>query len=94
MTFILRFVTQESAMPDIKDYWFPARTFGWGWGLPNVWQGWLVYGIGAALFVAGFFIFPPGPNPALFLIYISSVVVVLVAICWLKGEPPSWRWGK
>ena len=34
-------------MPDKKEYWFAAKTYGWGWGLPTVWQGWLVYGIAA-----------------------------------------------
>lgn len=24
-------------------YWFPAKTFGWGWGLPRTWQGWVVF---------------------------------------------------
>ena len=24
------------------NYWFPARRYGWGWGLPATWQGWLV----------------------------------------------------
>ncbi len=81
-------------MSDNKNYWFPARTYGWGWGLPNVWQGWLVYGIAAALFVASFFLFPPVANPLIFQVYTWSVVAVLVAVCWLKGEPPRWRWGK
>jgi len=22
------------------------------------------------------------------------VVALLVAVCWWKGEPPQWRWGK
>ena len=21
--------------------WFPAKTFGWGWGVPKTWQGWV-----------------------------------------------------
>ena len=81
-------------MPDKKNYWFPAMTHGWGWGLPTVWQGWLVYGVAAAFLVAGVFIFPPVAYPVLFQIYIWGVLVVLVAVCWIKGEPPSWRWGK
>ncbi len=24
------------------DFWFPAKSYGWGWGLPVKWQGWLV----------------------------------------------------
>ena len=81
-------------MPDKKDYWFPAKTYGWGWGLPVAWQGWLVYGIAAALLAAGFFIFPPVARPVLVQIYTWSVVLLLVVMCWIKGEPPSWRWGK
>jgi hypothetical protein len=23
-------------------YWFPAKRYGWGWGLPVTWQGWAV----------------------------------------------------
>ena len=30
-------------------YWFPAKRYGWGWGLPSVWQGWVVMGIFAVL---------------------------------------------
>lgn len=25
-----------------RKYWFPAKRFGWGWGLPSAWQGWVV----------------------------------------------------
>ena len=25
-----------------RKYWFPAKRYGWGWGMPNTWQGWLV----------------------------------------------------
>ena len=25
-----------------KQYWFPVKRYGWGWGLPIVWQGWVV----------------------------------------------------
>ena len=81
-------------MSDKKDYWFPAKTYGWGWGLPTVWQGWIVYGIAVVLLIASVFIFPPAAHPVLFQVYIWSVVLLLVFVCWVKGEPPSWRWGK
>jgi hypothetical protein len=77
-----------------KDYWFPARTYGWGWGLPTVWKGWVVYAIAAALLVAGVFIFSPVARPIAFQIYTWSVVLLLVVVCWIMGDPPSWRWGK
>ena len=81
-------------MPDKSDYWFPAKTFGWGWGLPITWQGWLVYAVAAVLLAAGYFIFPPERHIGYFLAYVWIVVLALVGICWLKGEPPRWRWGK
>ena len=80
-------------MPDKKkDYWFPARTYGWGWGLPSVWQGWLVYGIGTVLLAAGVFIFPASHEswPSNY----TGVSCLLVAVCWAKGEPPRWRLGE
>ena len=81
-------------MSDKKEYWFAAKTYGWGWGLPKVWQGWLVYGIAAVSLTGGVFILPPASRPVLFQVYIWGVLLVLVAICWIKGEPPRWRWGK
>ena len=29
-------------MPQDPEYWFPAKRYGWGWGLPATWQGWTV----------------------------------------------------
>ena len=48
----------------------------------------------AALSGAGFFKFPPSEKPGALLAYIVALTTVLIAICWLKGEPPRWRWGK
>lgn len=42
-------------------YWFAAKRYGWGWGMPLTWE--------------------------------LAMSVVLVVICYKKGEPPRWRWG-
>ena len=76
------------------DYWFPAKRYGWGWGLPVRWQGWLVLGAAVALLITAFFLFPPASNMVGFMGMTWAVVLVLVFICWLKGERPRWRWGK
>ena len=81
-------------MKEGPEYWFPAKTLGWGWGFPIRWQGWVVYGIAAALLVAGPFALPPDKEPVLFHVYIAGVVIALLVVCFIKGEPPSWRWGK
>jgi hypothetical protein len=31
------------------DYWFPAKRFGWGWGPPCAWQGWIALLLWAGL---------------------------------------------
>jgi hypothetical protein len=75
-------------------YWFAAKTCGWGWGLPLTWEGWLVliaYSI--ALPVAVTF-FPPDRSMPDFLVSVCGLSGVLVAICWWKGNPPKWRWGR
>lgn len=77
-----------------KDYWFSARTYGWGWGLPLRWQGWVAYGVAAVLLAAMFFVFPPTSRPMPFIVGTWVVALLLVAVCWLKGEPPRWRWSK
>ena len=71
--------------------WFPAKTHGYGWGMPRCWQGRLV--------MLGFFLvlFAGTPlikkSPVYFVGYAGALSVILVAICIWKGEAPSWRWG-
>lgn len=80
-------------MPNDAKYWFPAKRYGWGWGLPSSWQGWLVLSTFIALLALGLFMLQPADQPELFLGYVAILVALLVGICWLKGEPPRWRWG-
>jgi hypothetical protein len=46
-----------------------------------------------ALVALGYFVFPPDKQLGLYLAYVGALSVLLIAICWLKGEPPRWRWG-
>jgi len=48
----------------------------------------------AILTAFGVFIFPPNDGPGAFFVYVAVLIGLLTAICWLKGEPPRWRWGK
>ncbi|HWI99368.1 MAG TPA: hypothetical protein VNU96_10170 [Burkholderiales bacterium] len=80
-------------MPDRETYWFPAKRYGWGWGLPSSWQGWAVLAAFAALSAAAFFAFSPNDKPGALFACIAVLTALLIAICWLKGEPPRWRWG-
>jgi nitrate/nitrite transporter NarK len=78
--------------PDTS-YWFPAKRHGWGWGLPVAWQGWLVLAVFLVLVAVGAFLFPPRTHTAGYVAYIVILCAALTAVCWLKGEPPRWRWG-
>ena len=80
-------------MDNQQKYWFPAKKYGWGWSLPTRWQGWLVLvGYIAALAALGS-LFPPKESHASFVAGAGVLTVVLLAICWIKGEPPKWRSG-
>jgi hypothetical protein len=81
-------------MPAPQTYWFPAKRYGWGWGIPKCWQGWLVLIAFLVLLGAGPVLFPPGTELSWYLAYVAVLCVLLGGVCWLKGEPPRWRWGK
>ena len=73
-------------------YWFPAKSYGWGWGMPCRWQGWLVLVVYFALLLARKLLLPHG-KPFYTIAYITLISGALVGICGLKGEPPRSRWG-
>ena len=75
-------------------YWFRAKRYGWGWGWPSSWQGWVVLAAFIALLGTGAILLPPAGNLGAFLGYVALLSALLIVICWLKGEPPRWRWGK
>ena len=79
---------------DTKNYWFRAQRYGWGWGLPLTWQGWIIVIAYTVMIIAGIFIFPLNEKKALFICWLVGFTILLLVICWIKGEPPRWRWGK
>ncbi len=80
-------------MSDSKDFWFPAKSYGWGWGFPIAWQGWVVLGVFVMLLAAATGLFPPRNEPWAFVASVLVLCAALIAICYAKGEPPRWRWG-
>ena len=46
------------------------------------------------LVVSGKYIFPPKHDLVALIVYCSALTLGLIAICWFKGEPLGWRWGK
>jgi len=74
-------------------YWFPAKRYGWGWGLPVTWEGWAVLAAFLALVALDALLFPPRTASAACIAGVLGLSGMLVVVCWLKGEPPRWRWG-
>ena len=76
-----------------KRYWFYAKRYGYGWGLPASWEGWVVFiGYLAAVF-GGIAVFPPDKSMGPYLVYITALTLLLMLVCYVKGEPARWRWG-
>lgn len=61
--------------------------------MPLTWQGWLVLAAFIALQLAGTLLLLPASRWG-FMVYVSALAGALVLICYRKGEPPGWRWGK
>lgn len=77
-----------------EDIWFPAKRFGWGWGLPRVWQGWVALGAYALMLAIGVVSIDPERQAWLFTGWMIGWTLAFVVVCWFKGERPAWRWGR
>jgi hypothetical protein len=75
-------------------FWFPAKTYGYGWGPPRCWQGWLTMAIYFVALAANALACLPDQHTTRFVVYTALLTLGLVIIAWLKGEKPRWRWGK
>lgn len=83
-----------------QGYWFKAKLYGWGW-TPAKWQGWLVFLTYIALIlyivttredsVPGNL--DSGSNFITFALPIIVLTMLLIYICYKKGEKPRWQWG-
>ena len=62
--------------------------------MPRTWQGWVVIAVYVALVSVGIFVVPAAGRPVTFIVYLVVLTLVLIGVCWLKGEPPRWRSNK
>lgn len=85
--------SSETPGPTEPRYWFPAKRYGWGWGLPATWEGWVVLLAYLAALPLAVRLFPPERGLPGFLAAVLGLSALVIAICWWKGEPPRWRWG-
>ncbi|MCC7067146.1 MAG: hypothetical protein IT523_01690 [Burkholderiales bacterium] len=78
---------------EVHRYWFPAKRYGWGWGLPITWQGWLVLAGYVLLALALVRWVSPREHPWMFVAGMTVLSLAFGVVCWWTGEPPRWRWG-
>lgn len=95
MSFVQQYIAYLKHNP--HHYWFKRKLFGWGW-TPATREGWLTTAIFVALIVwrgvvLGRMPMPTDENVFRFFVEVGAVVVLLVYICYKKGESPRWQWG-
>jgi hypothetical protein len=83
-------------MDEEKNYWFPAKRpgDGWGWGFPATWQGWTVYLAFWALLVGGAVVLARQQHPVAIVPWAFFLSAIVIVICFWKGEPPGPFFGR
>lgn len=74
-------------------YWFSAKRYGYGWSLPATWEGWVAIGTAFVLMAVGIKLFSQ-TAVGWCILYEAAIAAALFAVCYVKGEPLRWRWGK
>jgi hypothetical protein len=77
-----------------KQIWFPAKKYGWGWGPPCAWQGWVVTAAFVISIGTSAVLLLPGGHFGLWIVSVIVFAAALIITCLVKGEKPHWRWGK
>lgn len=79
-----------------KGYWFKRKLYGWGWTPARV-EGWMAiifYIVGVIYFAVRAENIAPNTLPSREdIVPIIILTIVLLFICYVKGETPRWQWG-
>jgi len=67
--------------------WFGRKCFGWGWGLPQRWQGWVVLILYLLFMRALFTIVLPQELLIVFGILITFIFFITI---WVTSGKPQW----
>lgn len=79
--------------------WFNQKKYGYGWGLPARWQGWVVLAIYSAFLIYSFLRIDGLSHSAsdTLLNFIPQVILatgILFFVLRMTSGKPKWRWGK
>jgi ABC-type microcin C transport system permease subunit YejB len=81
----------------MEKLWFRRKRYGYGW-VPSTWQGWvivLVYVISIAMFGNLAKNYTEASDIVIgFVIPTFIFTILLLTVCWAKGEKPKWQWGE
>jgi hypothetical protein len=80
-----------------EGYWFKRKLYGWGW-TPAKTQGWLVLGayLVGVLYVVYRLEGEVSSDTLVteFVLPLSVLTLLLIYVCYKKGEKPRWQWGR
>jgi hypothetical protein len=76
-----------------NNYWFPAKKYGYGWGMPCHIYGWIVFVIFIAWFSLSLIYLNPRSHPMGCGISLIGSILFLYSFLKANGEPARWRWG-
>lgn len=80
---------------DKPGIWFPAKRYGWGWGVPCHPLGWLtLFGFILAVVLLSVTLSLNKIGIVSYFLLLFALVTGLLIVCYLKGEKPKWRWGE
>ncbi len=81
----------------MNDLWFKRKTYGYGW-TPATKEGWIAIAVYVLCIVAsGAYFMSDTPSPRETVFFVLSVIcssVILIIVCFKKGETPRWQWGE
>lgn len=80
-----------------KKIWFKRKEYGWGW-TPSSWEGWLVLAVYALVIVREVISIQKVaesevPLPIRLIVPVVVSTLILIGVCYWKGEKPRWQWG-
>ena len=66
---------------DNPRYWFRAKRYGLGWGLPLTWQGWVVFVSWILILPVGLRFLTPG-SQFVRRGFVAAMVIFLLVVCY------------
>jgi len=72
-----------------RNHWFPAKLYGWGWGFPIYWKGWLFFIGWLVSFIVGTRFLAGSQYHDVFWPHAVVMLVLPIFVCWAKGEGPK-----